>query len=88
MQFNSINDLYIRVLPALRSKVTELNNIGVRNISELMIWNSIMDKKWKSSKNLELCDIVDDILNIDNFELINSLKKNDDEIELPKLKDN
>lgn len=90
--FNSINELYIRVLPALKCKKKELTRNGFSYITEFDIWNSIRVQKWMKQSELALCDIVDDILNISNDKIVEyyksiNLKKTENEFELPKLKE-
>ena len=78
IEFNSIEDLYKRVRPALTSKVRELKRNNIILVKEEDIWNYLIETKWRTGKGLELFNIVDDILNIDNKELehyvINKMK--------------
>lgn len=69
IEFNSIEELYKRVKPALTSKVREFRRNGIVFIKEEDIWNYLIEFKWKIGKGLELYNIVDDILNIDNNEI-------------------
>lgn len=66
IKFNNIHELYARVLPALRSKVRELNQSNITYIKEEDIWNCMIEKYWKAYSGLTLYDIVDDILNSEN----------------------
>lgn len=68
--FNSVEDLYKRVKPALRSKVRELNRKNISYVKEEDIWNFLIEDKWKKTKGLELNEIVDDILNVDNSKVM------------------
>lgn len=68
--FNSVEDLYKRVKPALRSKIKELKRKNILYIKEEDIWNFLVENKWKMTKGLELNEIVDDILNTDNEKII------------------
>ncbi len=90
VKFNSIDELYNRVLPALKSKRKELVRNNIKYISEKDIWLVISRFKWQKEKNLTLADIVDDILNTDNSKLLSMYhlyyRKDEDSIELPKLK--
>ncbi len=93
IKFNSINELYERVLPALKSKKKELVRNKIKFIDEKEIWNLLSTNIWRNQEDLTLADIVDDILNINNIKLIefyhNAHRKNTDEnLELPKLKNN
>lgn len=65
--FKNTSELYNRVLPALYSKVKELQRIGFRNINEKDIWNYLVDNEWKDKKNLELHVMIKDILYLDNY---------------------
>ena len=67
--FQSIDELYKRVLPALRIKKCEFHYFGYSHIFEKDIWNYLSDVKWKMGYHLTLFDIVDDILQlkIDDF---------------------
>ncbi len=89
--FSSEEELYKRVLPALRSKKKMLSKDGFKSIDVSEIWNYMRDVKWSSSHGLELCDMVDDILNTSNIDIsyyclrvrkVNASLKMD----LPKLK--
>lgn len=61
-EFNSINDLYIRVLPALKIKKRELNKKGIK-INEKEIFEDLIKTKWIKEVNIALNEIVNDILN-------------------------
>ena len=69
IEFNSVEELYKRVKPALASKVREFRRNGIVFIKEEDVWNYLIEFKWKSGKGLELYNIVDDILNVDNNEV-------------------
>lgn len=66
LEFSSLKDLYLRVEPALTSKKTELDRIGLSYIDKKDIWDYLVENKWKVGKDLTLSDVVDDILNTDN----------------------
>ena len=66
--FNTIEELYNRVRPALRSKVREFKRNNIFYVKEEDIWNFLVDNKWKMTKGLELNDVVDDILNTSDIE--------------------
>lgn len=66
LEFSSLKDLYLRVEPALTSKKTELDRIGLSYIDKKDIWDYLVENKWKMGINLTLSDVVDDILNTDN----------------------
>ena len=72
--FNSINELYNRILPALKikQKLFEKNNhmIGIDNI-----WLCLSETKWKHSINLTLYDIVNDIMTLDYKTILDYYKE-------------
>lgn len=61
MNFNSLNELKMRLLPALRNKKEELEKLGYK-INEDDIWDDLALLKWSKSSNLKLNDMVNDIL--------------------------
>lgn len=63
-KFNSINDLYERVIPALKTKLSEFKRENILSVKEKDIWNYCLKNKWNNSKDLRLYEVVDDILNI------------------------
>ena len=64
--FNSKEELYQMVEPALDAKKSELDRLGYRHIHKNDVWNYLILTKWSKAHNLELSDIVSDILNCDN----------------------
>ncbi len=91
--FTSQEELYKRILPALKSKKKVLHKEGFKSISEKDIWDYLRFNKWQKSHSLELCDMVDDILNTENvliMEYYHNIHMPHDvvleEIDLPKLK--
>lgn len=64
-EFTSVEQLYNRLKPAMKCKVKELKRNGYNNISENDVWNYLKNNKWKSSTNLTLIDMVNDILYTD-----------------------
>ena len=75
IEFSNIKELYDRLKPALNSKVNELKRFGIDYIKVNDIWNYLRDTKWKISKNLLLCDMVSDILSLDNMIIDNYVKE-------------
>ena len=74
-EFNSKEELYERVLPALKIKVKEIKRLGKSNITCLDVWNYLIETNWKSGKNLMLSDIVNDILCIDSNNFLEDNKQ-------------
>lgn len=81
IKFNSAEELYKRLKPALDAKESELHNLGYKYIRSVDIWNVLKRNKWKDSSNLTLHEMVDDILNTDSAFYDESVK-----LEFNKLK--
>ena len=75
IEFNSVKELYERLVPALNAKVTELKRNDLDYIKKEDIWNYLKNKKWSKANNLLLHEMVDDILNLDNFEIDEYVKE-------------
>ncbi len=73
--FNSLEELYERITPALRTKTNEMRRLGLHYIREEDIWNYLKEIKWKDSKSLLLYQMVDDIINCENYKIDEYLKK-------------
>ncbi len=73
--FNSLEELYERITPALRTKAREMRRTGFEYIKEEDIWNYLKEVKWKSSNYLSLYQMVDDVLNCENYKIDSYLKK-------------
>lgn len=74
--FNSKEELYKMVEPALSAKASELDRLGYSYIKKNDVWNYLIVTKWTKAHNLELNDIVSDILNCDNKLLDKYFKEN------------
>ena len=68
IRFSNKDELRDRVNPILISKKKELNKKGLE-CSEEDIWNYFSNEVFPNSKNLELIDVVNDIMNLDINEL-------------------
>lgn len=66
INFKSQDELYKRVIPALRSKRKLILLDGFKSVKKNDIWDYLKENKWNDKTGLELCDMVDDILNVDN----------------------
>jgi len=90
VEFHSQEELYKRILPALRCKKKMIHKDGFKNIKEIDIWNYMRYSKWNKSYGLELCDMVDDILSANHIDIANFKHqegtRQQEVIELPKLK--
>lgn len=75
-KFNNVDELYKRILPALRSKVEELKRSKISYITERDIWSYLSSNVWRKKKDLEFYEIIDSILNVSVIELNNYLTNN------------
>lgn len=75
IEFNNIKELYERLLPALNTKVTELKRNDIDYVKKEDIWNYLKNTKWSEANNLLLYQMVDDILNLDNYVIDEYVKK-------------
>lgn len=73
--FNSLEELYERLKPALKTKASEMHRTGYDYIRYEDIWNYLKESKWKTSKNLNLHEMVDDILNSEEILIDNYLRE-------------
>ena len=64
IEFNSQEELYKRVKPALTSKRRELERYGI-DIKEEEIWLYLVETEFKNGINLTLSDIVSSIMHIE-----------------------
>jgi len=70
-EFKSLRELYDRIKPALTSKCSEFKKLGYKNIKEADIWNYLTSKKWQSSVELTLSEMVNDIFELSGEEIQN-----------------
>ena len=75
IKFETLEELYKRIKPALITKKNEMHRDGYIYIKEEDIWNYLKELKWKDSKGLSLYDMKSDILNTDNIIIDNYLKE-------------
>lgn len=66
VEFNSLEELYRRIKPALHTKKEEMKRNGFPYIKEEDIWNYLKEVKWVHSKNLLLYQMVSDVLNVED----------------------
>lgn len=74
-EFKSELELYERVRPALSTKKDEMRRNGFNYIQEEDIWNYLKEVKWIKSNDLALHEMVDNILNCDEYIIDNYLKE-------------
>lgn len=65
--FNSLQELYERIKPALTTKKEEMKRVGINYIKEEDIWNYFKETKWTRATDLSLYQMVSDVLNTDNI---------------------
>ena len=75
IEFSDVKELYERLTPALNAKISELKRYDLDYIKKEDIWNYLKDKKWSKANNLLLYQMVDDILNLDNYEIDEYVKE-------------
>lgn len=63
IEFNSLEELYRRIKPALHTKKEEMKRNGFPYIKEEDIWNYLKEVKWVQARNLSLHQMVSDVLN-------------------------
>lgn len=66
LEFNSAEELFDRLKPALRTKLSELKANGYGYLKIEDVWNFLKEKKWRQTNNLSLNEMVSDILNCDD----------------------
>ena len=66
--FKSLEEVYVRLLPALKTKKNEMKTLKLR-ITEIEIWHYFCENVWQKKNGLTLGEMVDDILNTDSMEI-------------------
>lgn len=74
-EFTTVEQLYKRLLPALRTKKREMKKLGYNYIKEEDIWNYLKEVKWINSKNLLLFEMVRDVLNAEDEKIDNYVRQ-------------
>ena len=64
-EFATKEELFKRVKPALMVKVNELIKLGYTYVTEVDVWDYLIQVKWINDKGLMLSDVVHDIINAD-----------------------
>lgn len=75
VMFNSLEELYRRLKPALITKKEEMRRNGYIYIKEEDIWNYLKEIKWQNSKDLSLYQMTCDILDTNDSEIDDYLRK-------------
>ena len=75
IEFDSLDELYQRLEPAMTTKIAELKRNDIDYVSKDDIWRFLEEREWKTANDLSLHQMVDDILNVDNEKLIKYVGK-------------
>lgn len=76
LEFKSEQELYERVLPALKSKKAELKKKGYKNITEENMWHFLATEIFTKMIDLTLADVVSYIMHIDEERLAQYIDEN------------
>lgn len=76
IEFKTQEELYKRVLPALKSKKAELRRKGHTNIKEEDIWRFLAQEVFSKTNDLTLSDIVSYIMHVDIERLEEYIRNN------------
>ena len=72
LDYNTEEELFKGLIPALNVKLKNLNKNKVKNITKEDIWNYLKETKWKNSIDLTLADMVQDIIHTPNDDIISN----------------
>lgn len=75
LDFDNIEQLYKRILPALKAKTSQLNRIGYPYIKEQDIWEYLATNTWSKVEGLTLADMVNDIFQLDKDNIAIDIKQ-------------
>lgn len=75
-EYKNQEELYQGLIPALNTKIKYLKRSNYNNITKDDIWNYLKETKWKSSIDLTLADMVQDILHVEARDIENYKDKN------------
>lgn len=74
MEFKSLQQLYIKLIPAFNVKKRLILNSKYKEITNENIWSYLTETKWRTSKNLSLPDMINDIITADLEEINNYME--------------
>ena len=75
LEFKNLKELYNRIHPALETKKNEMKRAGFSYIKEEDIWNYLKEIKWKKASDLSLHEMINDVLNTDDYIIDSYLKE-------------
>lgn len=64
VNFSNLKELKQRITPVINTKIKELKQNNITNITDIDIWNHLKTNIWPNKIDLTLYDIVNDILNL------------------------
>ena len=67
-----MENLYKKMIPVLSARERDIHKFGYININMKQIWDYLVNNIWKN-KTVELCDMVDDILNTPTYQIIDNI---------------
>lgn len=76
IKFTSVDELFNRLKPAFNTKLNELKAKKINFVDIKDMWNFLSRTKWSNEHDLELCDMVNDILSINETDIINFVNQN------------
>ncbi len=74
-KYKTLDELYLKVFPALRIKVKDMKLQRLIFIDEKRLWDYFCNHKWKIQKRITLGEMIDDILNMDSFKIYADMKE-------------
>ena len=74
MEFRTLQQLYIKLIPAFNVKKRLILNSKYKEITNENIWAYLTETKWKIAKNLSLPDMINDIITADLEEINNYME--------------
>ncbi|MBO5096235.1 MAG: hypothetical protein J6B98_05110 [Bacilli bacterium] len=75
LEFNSLEELFNHIKPALNTKKAEMKRNGYDYIKIEDIWNYFKEVKWKKANDLSISEMVSDILNTNDSQIDLYLKQ-------------
>ena len=68
-EYKTQKELFRSLIPAFNVKIRLLKNNNYYNITRKDIWDYLKINKWRSSVDLTIADMVNDIIHVDNKEI-------------------
>ncbi len=65
MEYNSQLELYLALIPVFKVKHRLLNSANYNDITDEDIWTYLTINKWRSTHNLTISEMVNDIITLD-----------------------